>query len=139
MPAGNFSSLNLKIPQPSRFAPQPKLRVPIFENWDEYPLGQDTEVKLDPAILRAAKLRAKQRRALVEQQNAAFAALEQSIETENNVLRTLADIANFTRKGFAMVSTVKSFVNDPGSVAAEATGVSGLGGTDVTFGIPGIT
>ena len=136
---GDTGGVQLRVPRAVRFAPQPKLRVPIYENWDEYPLSFGKEIQLDPAILSAAKLRATQRRALVVQQNAAFALIEQGIETENNILRTLADIANFTRKGFAMVSTVKSFVNDPGAVAAEATGVSGLSGTDVSFGIPGIT
>ncbi len=135
----DISNVQLRVPQAVKFVFQPNLRVPIYRNWDEYPLTFGSEVQLDSSVLRTAKLRIKQRRALVQQQNAVFAALEQSIETENNILRTLADIANFTRKGFALVSTAKSFINDPGAVAAEATGVSGLSGTDVTFGIPGIT
>lgn len=134
------SVVKLRVPARTRFVEQPKLRVPIWENWDEYPLTFGAARPVPPSyIQKKAEERAGERNRVTTKNRADIAALALANQTENKIIRTVADVVNYTRTGFALVANAKAFVDDPGAVALEAAGLSGLAGESVNFGIPGLT
>lgn len=119
------SQVKLTVPRGSRFVGSQKLRVPIFENVDEYPLV-DASLPVIPFLLNGQIAKRIAERDFARRvENESLNILNARTSATNEVLRSIGDVIQFARSGFALVKNTEAFLRDPDATTLASLGLSG--------------
>lgn len=131
--AGGGTPGNLALPGPAKFAATDPsiLRTKIWANLDEYPTRDSPEIAYLPISAQLDRLnRIAEQQAFLTSQAVELTAINLAAQNQADVLGAIADVINFTKKGFALFNNVRAAVTDikAGSteVILDAIGLAGI-------------
>jgi hypothetical protein len=131
MDFAGFTDTKLTVPRRPQYAAVDEmiLRTQIGRNFDEYPQISDLD-GLPTRWSLLERLKFEERRAArelkkVERQAEAVVAAEIA-GAEAEALDAFQDVVSFAKTGFALFNTTKAVLEDPGGVALDAMGLSGI-------------
>jgi hypothetical protein len=132
--AGSGTPGNLALPGPAKFAPTDPsiLRTKIWANLDEYPTRDQPEIAYLPISAQLDRLnRVAEQQAFLTSRAVELTAINLAAQGQADVFGAIADVVNFTKRGFALFNNVKAAVTDikagSSAVILDAIGLAGVG------------